>query len=153
MSLRVTCDAMCGGVARWLRAFGVDTTYTPDIADDALVAHALDDARWVITADGPLLDRRVFTKGALRAVRVPVGLKLRDQVRFVATALHLKPGPPRCMRCNGELRSVSRDEVADVVPARSLIWATDYFRCAACHHVYWNGTHWRRIAALRAEFE
>jgi hypothetical protein len=54
---------------------------------------------------------------------------------------------PRCALCNGELATVSRDEVADVVPARSLIWATEFYRCSACGHVYWNGTHWSRIRA------
>jgi len=140
---------MCGGLARWLRLLGVDATYTPGIDDRALVEHALAEGRILVSSDGKLFERRVLANGRLRGVRVPVGLKLLDQVRFVVRELHLAPGFPRCTLCNGELRSVSRAEVADVVPARSLIWMETFYRCSACGHVFWEGTHWRRIGALR----
>jgi len=80
---------------------------------------------------------------------VPVGLKLREQVRFVSDRLALKPGFPRCAACNGELGRVTRAEVADVVPARSLIWVGEFYRCQRCNHVFWEGSHWRRIGPVR----
>jgi len=140
---------MCGGLARWLRLLGVDATYTPGIDDRALVEHALAEERVLVSSDGKLFERRVLADGRLRGVRVPVGLKLLDQVRFVVRELCLAPGFPRCTLCNGELTSVSRADVADVVPARSLIWMETFYRCSACGHVFWEGTHWRRIGALR----
>lgn len=142
---RVICDAMFGGVARWLRLLGVDTAYTPGIDDAELVAQAAAEDRVVVSSDGPLFERRVFTNGALRGVRVPVGLRLHAQVQYVVMALEIEPGTPRCTRCNGVLTEVPRREVADVVPARSLIWVQVFFRCAACGHVFWEGTHWERI--------
>lgn len=142
---RVICDAMFGGVARWLRLWGVDTAYTAGIADAALVAQARAEQRIVVSSDGPLFERRVFTSGQLPGVRVPVGLKLNAQVQYVVAALAVEPGVPRCTRCNGLLAEVPRQEVADVVPARSLIWSPAFFRCTACGHVFWEGTHWERI--------
>jgi uncharacterized protein with PIN domain len=56
---------------------------------------------------------------------------------------------PVCTLCNGALEDVSRAEVGDIVPARSLIWATEFYRCCACGHVFWEGTHWHRIRAVR----
>lgn len=148
-SLRVACDAMCGGLARWLRVLGVDASYSPGIDDAALVAHAVSEARVVISSDGKLFERRVFTTGELRGLLLPVGLALDDQLRHVARELALTPAFPRCTLCNGELAAVSRGEVADVVPARSLMWAKDFHRCTSCGHVFWEGTHWRRIRAVR----
>lgn len=149
-AVQVACDAMCGGLARWLRVLGVDTTYTPGIEDGDLIAHALAEGRVVISSDGKMFARRVFTTRRLQGVRLPVGLRLPDQVKFVVRHLGLVPRFPRCTLCNGELASVSRAEVADVVPARSLIWTTAFYRCERCRHVFWEGTHWRRIRAVRA---
>jgi len=148
--LRVACDAMCGGVARWLRIFGVDATYTPGIDDGELVREALAQGRLVISSDHKLFERRLFTTGELPGLFVPVGLKLREQVRFVTRRLAIKPGFPRCASCNGTLRPVARREVADVVPARSLVWVREFFRCENCEQVFWEGTHWRRIGPERA---
>ncbi len=144
---------MCGGLARWLRLFGVDTTYTRDIKDAELVRDAAAEGRIVVSSDHKLFERRVFTTGELKGVRLPVGLELREQVRFVADRLKLQPGFPRCTVCNGELRAVRRAEVGDVVPARSLIWAREFYRCQRCGHVFWEGTHWRRIGEELAHLE
>lgn len=150
-SLKTACDAMCGGVARWLRVLGVDTTFTPGIDDSDLVTHALAEQRVLISADGPLFERRVFATRELRGVHLPVGLQLEDQVRFVVRSLELEPGFPRCASCNGLLRAVSRADVGDEVPARSLIWVREFYRCVACGQVFWEGSHWRRIRAFRDE--
>lgn len=147
--LKVACDAMCGGVARWLRALGCDTFYQEGIDDRALVELAQRECRIVITSDTRLLERRVFTSGEIGSVLVPTGLKLDAQVEFVSRRLGVTPGTPRCTLCNGELIPVSREEVADVVPARSLIWGRGFGRCRACGHVFWEGTHWKRIAEVR----
>ena len=147
--LRLACDAMCSGLARWLRAIGCDTFYHDGIADQELIDVALAQRRVVITSDGKLLERRLFTTGRLRAVALPRGLKRLDQVEYVARALHLTVRDARCTRCNGQLVPVSRDEVGDRVPARSLIWARKFFLCDDCRHVFWDGTHWQRISAVR----
>lgn len=141
---------MCGGLARWLRVFGVDATFTHGIDDGELVRQALAESRIVISSDHKLFERRLFTTGELAGLMMPVGLKLREQVRFACERLGVTPGVPRCTACNGELTAVRREEVGDVVPARSLIWARDFYRCEDCEHVFWEGTHWRTIGPERA---
>lgn len=145
---RVACDAMCGGLARWLRVLGVDASYTPDIEDGELVRQALAERRLVISSDSRLFERRVFASGALRGFFLPRGLRLRAQVRHVIDQLALRAGFPRCTLCNGELVPVRREEVAGEVPARSLIWTRAFYRCQACGHVFWQGTHWERIQSV-----
>ena len=119
---RVACDAMCGGLARWLRLFGVDTTYSPGIEDADLVRHALAEGRILVSSDRKLFERRALASGEIAGLRLPVGLHLHAQVKYVAEQLGLKPGFPRCTDCNGTLAPVDRADVGDVVPARSLIW-------------------------------
>ncbi len=148
---RIACDAMCGGLARWLRVLGVDASYTPGIDDAELVRHAQSDHRVLISSDRKIFERRLLASGEVQGLLLPVGLALRDQVKFAVAGLGLAVGFPRCTLCNGELQSVDRAAVADVVPAKSLIWAPEFYRCQECQHVYWEGTHWRRIRAVREE--
>ncbi|MBN2448227.1 MAG: Mut7-C RNAse domain-containing protein [Phycisphaerae bacterium] len=148
--VRVTCDACCGGLARWLRLLGIDTTYEAGIDDGVLVRQALDERRVVVSCDSRLFERRLFTTGKLRGILLPVGLDIAAQLDRVVPVLAVTPAFPRCTRCNGRLESVGRSEVADVVPARTLAWIDEYYRCGACGHVFWEGTHWRRIHAVRA---
>lgn len=149
--LKFACDAMCGGLVRWLRALGYDTTYTAGIDDAVLVRQALDEDRILITSDGRLFERKVISSGQVRAFRLPRGLKLLEQVRLVAGHFGLRPLETRCTMCNGELIVVTRQQVGDAVPARSLLWASEFYRCGDCGKVYWNGSHWQRIERVRAE--
>ncbi len=151
--VRFACDAMCGGLARWLRACGVDASFQHGIDDDELLRHALAESRVVVSSDGSLFDRKLFRTGEVKGLRLPVGLLLQVQVELVFREFRLRVGFPRCTRCNGELHPVGRDEVCDVVPARSLVWAKEFFRCDECGHVFWEGTHWRRIGAVRRRLE
>ncbi len=147
--LRFACDAMCGGLARWLRAIGYDTTYTADIDDGVLVAQSGSEHRVLISADGRLFERRAITSGEVRGLRLPRGLKRLAQLEWVVSAMRLEVGPPRCTTCNGQLRPVRRDEVQDLVPARSLVWASEFFLCGVCGKAFWNGTHWMRMEQVR----
>lgn len=147
---RFACDAMCGGLARWLRLLGHDASYTAHIEDAALAEHAVAERRVVLSSDRRLFERRLFTTGQLRGLLLPVGLMLDEQVLFVFARFTLRAGEPRCTTCNGPLERVARADVADRVPARSLIWTDEFQRCTRCGQVYWRGTHWRRIEALKA---
>lgn len=145
------CDAMCGGLARWLRAIGYDATFWPHIDDAQLIQHARQDGRILVSSDGKIFERKVITSGQIAALRLPRGLKRIDQIRYVVRTLRLKIRQPRCMKCNGQLLPASREEVANLVPARSLVWARTFYRCNHCGRAFWDGTHWQRITARRAE--
>jgi len=146
---RIACDAMCGGLARWLRALGHDTFYREGIEDSELVDIARREGRILISSDGKIFERRVIVEGAVRALPLPRGLKLLDQVEHVVRVLRLGVFEARCMLCNGRLMPVTREEVSGEVPARSLVWAREFFRCQGCGRVFWRGTHWQRIECVR----
>ena len=144
---------MCGGLARWLRALGYDAAYTEGIDDGELVEFALREGRILISSDGRLFERRRITSRQVRALRLPRGLQRFEQLDYVVRALRLAVLDPRCMRCGGRLDAVQREDVADVVPARSLLFADAFYRCQTCRHVYWNGSHWQRITGIRDRFK
>jgi Mut7-C RNAse domain len=58
-SVRFLCDAMLGGLAKWLRAAGYDVYYAregTDVSDRTLTAKALQEGRVLLTSDGDFLE-------------------------------------------------------------------------------------------------
>ena len=145
---RFACDACCGGLARWLRLLGVDTTYSPDIDDGELVEHALAEGRVLVSSDNGIFERRRLTRGEVRGILLPVGSTIEQQLDRVMAKVPVTPGTPRCTICNGALHAVGRTDVADRVPARTLAWLSEFHECSGCGKVFWEGTHWRRIHAV-----
>lgn len=147
--IRFACDAMCGGLARWLWGIGYDATWSPDIDDGDLVRQADAQGRVLLSGDGGVFERRLITSGQVRALLIPRGLRRLEQLTYVVEQLKLSVRPPRCMTCGGLLQPASREEVAGEVPARSLDWASHFYRCGQCGKVFWEGSHWRRIGKVR----
>ena len=139
------CDAMLGGVARWLRAAGYDAFWEYGIADADLVAFALRERRWLLTSDLGILERRVITRGELPSLYVPRGTSATEQLAFVLGKLGLGVREARCMTCGGELVAVPKASVRDTVPERSWRRHEEFTRCRRCDKVFWQGTHWGRI--------
>jgi uncharacterized protein with PIN domain len=54
------------------------------------------------------------------------------------------------MACGGELAEIPREQARGRVPPRSFDWAPQFWECRRCGQLFWQGTHWQRIAeALR----
>lgn len=147
--IRFACDAMCGGLARWLRAIGYDATWSADVDDGELVQQAHQQHRFLLSCDSGIFERRMITSGQVSALLLPRGLRLMEQLEYVVQQLKLPVRPPRCMACSGPLVPTAREEVAGEVPARSLVWARNFYRCGSCAKVFWEGSHWRRISKVR----
>jgi uncharacterized protein with PIN domain len=141
---RFLCDAMLGSLARWLRFFGFDTLFPePGPEDLELARRAKEEARWLLTRDHELAS--VGPRSVL--IRSEV---LEDQLVEVFSRLGLEPEASlehaRCSECNGELETVSREEITDVAPPHVLATAPRFRRCTGCGRIYWPGTHSERIA-------
>lgn len=143
---RFVCDANLGGLARWLRAAGYEAGFAAGIDDGRLVEDAQQRGAILLTGDVGILERRLVRTGTVRAVWVPSSLGRFEQLAMVVREVGLTLRQPRCMACGGELRPVAKDEVRERIPPRTARWKDVYFVCAACGKLFWQGTHWERIA-------
>lgn len=150
-SVRFACDAMLGGLARWLRAAGYAASWHPGIDDRLLIGLARDEGRVLLSSDSRIFLVGLVRDGVVASLFIPRDLDPPGQVRFVLDRLQLPVREPRCMACGGELVKVTKEEVRDRVPPRTFAWLDEYWRCSGCHRTFWKGTHWQRIEACLAE--
>jgi uncharacterized protein with PIN domain len=145
--MRFLCDAMLGGLAKWLRAAGYDTYYAregTDLSDRSLTTRALEEKRVLLTSDGGFLERKPVRDGSVGFLKVP-HLPLEEQLRLVVDHFDLDRRPSRCMECNGELEIVPPAAVAGRVPRGVVSHHEEFFVCGGCGRVFWLGSHWDRI--------
>jgi len=139
------CDAMLGGLARWLRAAGYDAQFEYGIDDRALVERAQASGRVLLSSDGPMFERNVIKNGQVRALYIPQQLGKLEQLRFVLRELKLPLLRTRCMACGGELAEEPKHAVMGEVPPLAFRYCEKFWRCQQCKKLFWNGTHWQKI--------
>jgi uncharacterized protein len=145
--MRFLCDAMLGGLAKWLRAAGYDTYYAREgtyLSDRSLTRKALEEGRVLLTSDGGFLERKPVREGSVGFLRVP-HRPLEEQLRLVVEHFALVRRQSRCMECNGELEVVPPGAVAGRVPRGVAGYREEFFLCEGCGRVFWHGSHWDRI--------
>jgi predicted metal-dependent HD superfamily phosphohydrolase/uncharacterized protein with PIN domain len=148
------CDAMLGGLARWLRAAGYDASWHEGIEDRDLVRLSRDEGRTLLSCDTKIFDFAVIRDGLQASLLVPRHLRPREQLRHVLEKLSLPLLEPRCMACGGELAELAKEQIAGRVPARTYAWLDRFWECSRCRKALWQGTHWAKIqAALTAAQE
>ena len=86
---RFLCDAMLGGLARWLRAAGYEAAFEYGIDDAELLRRARATGAVLLSSDGPMFERNVIRDGVVRAHFVPRGLSKVEQLANVLRALEL----------------------------------------------------------------
>ena len=139
------CDAMLGGLARWLRAAGYEAYWRKDIADAEAVAEAQRRRAVLLTCDRQLVQRRAIQSGLVRCLLLPHPLRRLEQTEFVIRKLRLPLRQPRCMACGARLDEVPKESVADRAPPKAFAWCDQFFVCQGCGRLFWHGTHWQRI--------
>jgi uncharacterized protein with PIN domain len=144
---RFICDGSLGGLARWLRAAGYEAVRVSGGGERARGEARLSGGV-LLTSDTGVLERRHAS--AVPALHVPVELPIAQQLARVFRAYGLWPRAPRCMACGAALREVDKARVRDRIPPRTALWKDEYFLCAGCGRLFWQGTHWERIARVLA---
>jgi uncharacterized protein with PIN domain len=148
---RFLCDPSLGGLARWLRAAGYDAQVDLSILGHRLPDEALRRGLVLLTTEAEVLERRIVVNGELVAVWVPSALTMKEQLRMVMRDLDLGRRDSRCMSCGGVLVPTPKEDVAPRIPPRTARWLDEYFVCAECNRLFWQGTHWERIAKTLEE--
>jgi uncharacterized protein len=147
---RWLADEMVGRLARYVRFVGGDVVYVRGASDDEILERARVEGRVILTRDRALAARAdralLLTSSAIRDQwREVRGAwpEIGSEVRFL-----------RCSECNGELSPYRRgtDPRREVgLPSEQRAPGLALFACAACGHLYWEGSHTASIRArLRA---
>lgn len=146
---RFILDVHLGRLARYLRMLGFDTLYDNGWDDHEIVRIARDRRRIILTCDVGLLKHGDVTHGYWIRSRIS-----REQLREVIARFDLarKIRPfQRCLVCNGVVKPVPREEVADQLSPRTLAYYDAFHRCESCGRVYWKGSHWERMQRIIEE--
>jgi uncharacterized protein with PIN domain len=142
------CDAMLGGLARWLRAAGYDAAWRGDADDWDVIRQAEGEGRMLLTCDSGIFRIGIVRDGDVPGLLLPVGLSKEQQLAFVLEKLGLSLQPPRCMACGGSLAAVPKEQVRERAPPRTFDWIDQFYECSRCGRLFWQGTHWQRIASV-----
>jgi uncharacterized protein with PIN domain len=105
-----------------------------------------DEHRILLTRDQGLLKRSAVTHGYWVRATAP-----REQLREIVQRFDLQRlAQPftRCLICNGLLRAAPFDEVKGQLPENAARVYHEFWRCTACHKVYWPGSHYQRMTRL-----
>ena len=110
-----------------------------------------DEQRILLTRDQGLLKRSAVTHGHWVHTTAP-----HEQLREVMTRFDLqRQAQPftRCLSCNGLLQSATLAEVKNEVPENAARFYTEFWRCASCGKVFWQGSHYQRMTRLIEEIQ
>jgi hypothetical protein len=143
--LRFIADAHLGALARRLRMLGFDVLYRNSYDDAEVARIARDEGRVVLTRDRNLLMHRAITHGSYIHATEP-----RRQLAevLIHLDLHRAIRPfTRCLRCNEPLQPVDKSTIAERIPPTTRRYYDEYWQCTGCEHIYWQGSHWRRMQA------
>ena len=139
---------MLGSVARKLRIFGFDTLYLVHVEDSEVLKIGVDQGRVILTADKEFFKRIVKAKAS--GVLVGGSDELEDLVHILEKngIRSIDRTESRCSMCNGILVEVSPNDVQDSLPEKIASNHNEFFRCASCSKIYWEGSHAKRIRLL-----
>lgn len=148
-SEKFLADAMLGSVARKLRIFGFDTEYMAHTDDDEVLQAGVDQGRIILTADKEFF-KRIVKHGA-QGILVDGTGDLDDLVHILSkigiTAVKIAAGS-RCASCNGPLEGRTLAQVEEIVPAAVAGRHSEFYQCALCGKVYWEGGHMKKLRAF-----
>jgi uncharacterized protein len=141
--IRFVLDGHLGKLARRLRLVGLDAIYPAGASDDQLADLAVHEERILLTRDRELLKRGIVTHGYF--VRGTHAHRQLVEVLQHFGPLMLQPFS-RCLRCNAELREVSKSSVESALLPLTRQHYDRFQSCRGCGRVYWQGSHWARLA-------
>jgi uncharacterized protein with PIN domain len=142
--VRFVLDTHLGKLSSLLRLCGFDAIRLEDDADVANVsAH---DGRIALTRDVGLLKRGIVRYGYWIRHTDPE-LQLAEVLEQFDLADRMEPFS-RCLRCNTPIAAVDAGTVSDRLLPRTRVNFQDFRHCPGCGRIYWQGSHYGRLAAL-----
>ena len=143
---RFVLDGHLGRLAAYLRMMGFDTLYRNDYDDQDLARISHDEDRILLTRDRGLLKRSIVTHGywmrETESRRQLVEVLRRYDLSNAADLF------ARCLACNGLLRPVAKEAIAERLPVDTRRYYDEFCVCKSCGKLYWDGPHVERMRRL-----
>ncbi len=136
---RFIVDINLGDIVKLMRVLGFDVYYDQDLSNQNIIELSKKDDRIIITKSRKLLKFKDVAYGLLlhsgtteaQIKDIIYRLEIKDKVRPFS----------RCLRCNGILSSVPKEEIEDRIPPKTRSFCDQYSHCESCNKIYWEGTH------------
>lgn len=127
---------------------GHDVEYSKSLDDEQLIAVAREEGRVLLTRDLKLYQRATSRgTGTFLVEGKTEDEKLAELARRFNLKLEIDVATSYCPKCNTQIESVSKDEVAVHVPQTTYSYYNEFWKCPKCAQIYWQGAHWKRIDA------
>ncbi|WP_301120964.1 Mut7-C RNAse domain-containing protein [Mycolicibacterium fortuitum] len=143
---RFVVDVNLGRLARLLRVLGFDVWWSSAADDQTLADISLDEQRILLTRDRGLLKRRTITHGLFVHSQHPEEQTL-EVLRRLDLRRRIKPFT-RCVRCNGQLAAVAKEQVIDQLEPLTRRYYDEFSQCPECGRIYWAGSHFEKLSRL-----
>ncbi|OMB81823.1 Mut7-C RNAse domain-containing protein [Mycolicibacterium conceptionense] len=143
---RFVVDVNLGRLARLLRVLGFDVWWSSDADDQTLADISLEQQRILLTRDRGLLKRRAITHGLFVHSQQPEEQTL-EVLRRLDLRRQAKPFT-RCVRCNGQLAAVAKEQVIDQLEPLTRRYYDEFSQCPKCGRIYWAGSHFEKLSRL-----
>lgn len=140
---RFVIDGHLGQLATYLRLLGFDSLYRGDFDDLELAHLAHDQERALLTRDRRLLMRKVVVHGYWLRSKDPQ-MQIQEVLRRFQLRAIVDPWR-RCLRCNGRLRPVPKEEIYDRLEPKTKKYYHEFHICRECEQIYWKGSHFEPL--------
>lgn len=144
-------DVHLGKLAKRLRLLGFDALYRNDLQDKEIVEISLNEKRIILTRDIGLLKNKRVTHGYWLRSQQPKR-QLREIVRRFDLENLIQPFT-RCLECNGNIHPVEKEAVLRRLPPNTRKYYQNFYQCAECGKIYWEGSHYQKMVSFLKDFE
>jgi uncharacterized protein len=138
-AIRFLVDVNVGKLAGKLRMAGFDTLYNRRWNDSDLADISDEQQCILLTKDIMLLKRKKITFGHL-VREIQPKKQLAEIISYYGLFDTIKSFT-RCMRCNGLIIPVAKEEVLDQLEPLTRKYYQTFHRCTSCLQIYWSGSH------------
>lgn len=140
---KFVADINLGDIVKYMRALGYDVHFDSSLSNREIIKISKKENRIILTKSRQLLKFKEVTHG----IFVRPGT-LEQQIRRIIDYLDIRHRITpfsRCLCCNGLLRSISKEIIADRIPPMTREFCDEYVHCESCDKIYWKGTHYLKM--------
>jgi uncharacterized protein with PIN domain len=146
---RFVADNHLGRLVTYLRLLGFDVLHPKSLDDAQLAELSAAQDRVLLSRDRRLMMRKIVVHGFCLQSRDP-----RQQLADVLDRFDLRGAIApwkRCLRCNGRLRPVAKEEIIQRLEPLTKKYYHEFHICQGCRQIYWKGSHYAPLHDLVAE--